>query len=148
MKFLLHISWCFMVICFHYFNFWYKQLYYKIISIQSSQRMTKSHLMVFSNWESISYFPGTTPGPVLLGFIIDIACTIWQEDCGKKRILLDLQQTWFRSTYHDMVVNSQSYGSYIFFPTAFKLYKPPLEYPQEVEINTFQYNFNKEETKL
>ena len=108
--------------------------------------MTKSHLMVFSNWESISYFPGTTPGPVLLGFIIDSACTIWQEDCGKTG------SCW---TYnkHDLGLRIMIWWlilkamGVIFFFTAFKLYKPPPENPQEVEINTIQYNLNKEETK-
>ena len=109
--------------------------------------MTKSHLMVFSNWESISYFPGTTPGPVLLGFIIDSACTIWQEDCG---------ETGFCWTYnkHDLGLRIMIWWlilkamGVIFFFTAFmiKLYKPPPENPQEVEINTIQYNLNKEET--
>ena len=92
-------------------------------------------------------FPGTTPGPVLPRFIIDSACTIWQNNCGK---------TGSRWSYkkHDLGMRIMIWWlihkaiGVIFVFTAFKLYKPPLEYPQEVEINTIQYNFNKEETKL
>ncbi|XP_022334492.1 solute carrier organic anion transporter family member 4A1-like isoform X2 [Crassostrea virginica] len=90
---------------------------------------------------------GTTPGPVLLGFIIDSACTIWQEDCG------ETGSCW---TYnkHDLGLRIMIWWlilkamGVIFFFTAFKLYKPPPENPQEVEINTIQFSTNKEETKL
>ena len=109
-----------------------------MISIQISRRKSKSYFHIC--------FLGKTPGPGLLGFIIDSACTIWQEDCGKTG------SCW---TYnkHDLGLRIMIWWlilkamGVIFFFTAFKLYKPPPENPQEVEINTIQYNLNKEETK-
>ena len=46
-----------------------------MISIQISRRKSKTYFHIC--------FLGKTPGPGLLGFIIDSACTIWQVDCGE-----------------------------------------------------------------
>ncbi|XP_062617844.1 solute carrier organic anion transporter family member 4A1-like [Saccostrea cucullata] len=92
---------------------------------------------------------GTTPGPVLLGYIIDSACTIWQEDCGEKG------SCW---TYnkHDLGMRIMIWWlvlkalGVIFFFTAFKLYKPPPEQDnnQSVEVATIHSNTDGVSTKL
>ncbi|XP_048732891.2 solute carrier organic anion transporter family member 4A1-like [Ostrea edulis] len=92
---------------------------------------------------------GTTPGPVLLGYIIDKSCTIWQEECGEKGSCwtYDKHDLGMRIMIWWLVLKAMGV---IFFYTAYRLYKPPptLEENQKVEIATIQCNTDREVTKL
>lgn len=103
----------------------------------------------YSNTHRFTIYIGTTPGPVLLGYIIDKSCTIWQEECGEKGSCwtYDKHDLGMRIMIWWLVLKAMGV---IFFYTAYRLYKPPptLEENQKVEIATIQCNTDREVTKL
>ena len=71
-------------------------------------------------------FAGTTPGPILLGSIIDSSCSVWQDNCGQtgscwtyRKYELGIKLLVWWAAIKALGV--------IFFIIAYKVYKPPPE---------------------
>lgn len=84
------------------------------------------HLVRFRNLFH-NFFPGTTPGPIFLGTIIDSACGLWQDTCGAKG------SCWIYKKF-DLGIRIMIWWiclkilALIFLSLAVKLYKPPKDH--------------------
>lgn len=78
-------------------------------------------------------FPGTVPGPVIFGTVIDNACILWQEKCDEETSCWIYDKFQLSRNMFTALVCIKSL-SVIFFTLAYKLYKPP----KSVKSSTYE----------
>ena len=76
------------------------------------------YLILFS-----SLFPGTIPGPIIVGAVIDLSCILWEDNCGEKGSCWVYDNTWL-SYYLTILVTVLEAVKLLLTVLALVLYKP------------------------